>query len=80
MEVSKLLSEEKLYQTFIKSGRKIKVKKSFYSGLLTFLADGYFAKLWKGLKNETRLNLKKNLIPIFYFQYEIYVMHLIPYC
>lgn len=59
MEVSKLLSEEKLYQTFIKSGRKIKVKKSFYSGLLTFLADGYFAKLWKGLKNETRLNLKK---------------------
>lgn len=59
MEVSKLLSEEKLYQAFIKSGRKIKVKKSFYSGLLTFLADGYFAKLWKGLKNETRLNLKK---------------------
>ena len=29
MEVSKLLSEEKLYQTFIKSGRKIKVKKVF---------------------------------------------------
>ena len=59
MEVSKLLSVEKLYQTFIKSGRKLKVKKSFYSELLTFLADGYFAKLWKGLKNETRLNLKK---------------------